>query len=122
MNENNTNCPKKNKPNYSQKNKHEDLFINLWGSNGQTNYIKTSAWLTPRRLIEKNGDWDESLLKDQDGEFFARIGLSRKGIKYVPNVKCYYRKHVSGNNIASQLKKEHLISNLKAIELGTKKM
>lgn len=95
----------------------EDLLIRLWGGNGSTNFIQTNAWLTPRKLIEENGPWDESLQKDQDGEFFARISLNSKGIIYVPNIKNYYRKHISGKSISSQLNNEHLQSNLKACEL-----
>lgn len=95
----------------------EDLLIRLWGGNGPTNFIQTNAWLTPRRLIEENGPWDESLQKDQDGEFFARMSLNSKGIIHVPNIKNYYRKHISGKSISSQLNNEHLQSNLKACEL-----
>lgn len=95
----------------------EDLLIRLWGGNGRTNFIQTNAWLTPRKLIEENGPWDESLQKDQDGEFFARISLNSKGIIYVPVIKNYYRKHISGKSISSQLNNEHLQSNLKACEL-----
>ena len=102
-------------------NKPEELFINLWGGNDlQMNLIQTSAWLTPRDLIEKVGLWDESLAKDQDGEFFARVGLQSSGIVYVPEIKNYYRKHLSGKNIASQKNEVHLKSILKATDLKAK--
>ena len=98
--------------------KPEELFINLWGGNASPMHmIQTSAWLTPRALIEKAGLWNETLAKDQDGEFFARVGLQSSGIKYVPEIKNYYRKHTTGKNIASQKKEIHLDSILKATEL-----
>jgi glycosyltransferase involved in cell wall biosynthesis len=95
-----------------------DFFINLWGgTKKEPTMVQTSAWLTPRTLIEKNGTWNINLSKDQDGEFFARCGLNSKGIVYVPNIKNYYRKHISGNNIASQKKRQHIESNLLATQL-----
>ncbi|MDW5287873.1 glycosyltransferase family 2 protein [Formosa sp. PL04] len=98
-----------------------EFFINLWGGNAlPMHMIQTSAWLTPRLLIEKFGLWDETLSKDQDGEFFARIGLQSSGIVYVPEIKNYYRKHSSGKNIASQKKEIHLKSILKATDLKAK--
>ncbi|WP_434037649.1 glycosyltransferase family 2 protein [Formosa sp. 4Alg 33] len=96
----------------------EEFFINLWGGNNlPMHMIQTSAWLTPRNLIEKAGVWNEALAKDQDGEFFARVGLQSSGIIYVPDIINYYRKHNTGKNIASQKKEIHLKSILKATEL-----
>lgn len=99
----------------------EDLFIKLWGGlDSQMDMIQTSAWLTPRKLIEQAGPWNEQLAKDQDGEFFARVGLLSQGIVYVPEIKNYYRKHLKGNNIASQKQRKHIESNLLATELKSK--
>ncbi|WMI68450.1 glycosyltransferase [Mangrovimonas sp. YM274] len=96
----------------------EDLFIKLWGGlDSKMNMIQTSAWLTPRALIEEAGSWNEQLAKDQDGEFFARVGLQSKGIIYVPEAKNYYRKHIKGSNIASQKQRKHIKSNLLATDL-----
>ncbi|MGJ8548649.1 glycosyltransferase family 2 protein [Winogradskyella wichelsiae] len=98
--------------------KPEEFFINLWGGYAlPMHMIQTSAWLTPRALIEKVGFWNETLAKDQDGEFFARVGLQSSGIIYVPEVKNYYRKHSTGKNIASQKKEIHLNSIFKSTEL-----
>ncbi|QDO93693.1 glycosyltransferase family 2 protein [Formosa sediminum] len=101
--------------------KPEEFFINLWGGNTlPMHMVQTSAWLTPRNLINKFGLWNETLAKDQDGEFFARVGLHSSGIIYVPEIKNYYRKHNTGKNIASQKKDIHLKSILKATDLKAK--
>lgn len=98
--------------------KPENFFIKLWGGDKlPPNMVQTSAWLIPRSLIEKYGGWNEALVKDQDGEFFARIGLNSNGIIYVPEIKNYYRKHIQGTNIASQKEKKHIESNLHATKL-----
>lgn len=96
----------------------EELFIKLWGGlDANMNMIQTSAWLTPRALIEVAGPWNEQLAKDQDGEFFARVGLQSQGIIYVPESKNYYRKHIKGSNIAAQKQRKHIESNLMATDL-----
>ncbi|SDB65050.1 Glycosyl transferase family 2 [Flavobacteriaceae bacterium MAR_2010_188] len=98
--------------------KPEDLFINLWGGNHlPMHMITVSAWLSPRNLIESAGPWNEDLAKDQDGEFFARVGLNSSGIIYVPEVKFFYRKHLTGENIGSKKQRKHIESILMATEL-----
>jgi glycosyltransferase involved in cell wall biosynthesis len=52
------------------------------------------SWLVPRKIVVKAGLWNENLLINQDGEFFSRIILNARGIKYAPIPKVYYR---SGN-------------------------
>ncbi|WP_228850347.1 glycosyltransferase family 2 protein [Aegicerativicinus sediminis] len=95
--------------------KPSEFFIRLWGGYDlPPNMVQTSAWLSPRKLIEKYGLWDINLYRDQDGEFFARLGLNSNGIVFVPGIKNYYRKHIDGHNIASGRQKKHLESNLDA--------
>ncbi|MEH6535208.1 MAG: glycosyltransferase family 2 protein [Psychroserpens sp.] len=94
----------------------KDFLLNLYGSDGKThNMVGTSAWLTPKALIEKAGPWDETLSKDQDGEFFCRVVAAGTQVIYTPEVLNYYRKHIKGTNIANQRQKRHLESQLKAL-------
>ena len=51
-----------------------------------------APWLVSRRLTELAGPWDESLLLNQDGEYFFRVVASSDYIKFNPNAKSYYRK------------------------------
>ena len=94
----------------------ESFLLNLYGANGRPNMVQTSAWLTPRTLIELAGSWDENLSKDQDGEFFCRVVLKANQVIYVPKIINYYRKHVLGQNIANQKQRIHLESQLKALD------
>ena len=92
----------------------KSFLLNLYGANNLPNMIQTSAWLTPRGLITIAGPWDESLSKDQDGEFFCRVVAKADQVIYVPKVLNYYRKHILGQNIANQKQRKHLESQLKA--------
>jgi glycosyltransferase involved in cell wall biosynthesis len=66
-------------------------LIDSWNGKGMG---QTSIWLTHRILIEKAGKWNEKLLLNQDGEFFLRVLLKAKAIKFCEEAKVYYR---SGN-------------------------
>ncbi|WP_162558661.1 glycosyltransferase family 2 protein [Robertkochia solimangrovi] len=79
----------------------DEFLLNLYGAEGNPHMIQTSAWLTPRALIEKAGPWDENLLRDQDGEFFCRVLSKAKGVQYVEGPVNYYRKYRLGSNITS---------------------
>ena len=57
-------------------------LIDSWNGNGMG---QTSIWLTHRSLIEKAGKWDENLLLNQDGEFFSRVLLNAKTVKFCNN-------------------------------------
>ena len=94
----------------------EDFLLRLYGSDGIShNMVAISAWLTPRELIIKAGNWDESLTKDQDGEFFCRVVMGSSGIVYESRATNYYRKYTNGTNISSGNDKNHLLSQLKSI-------
>ncbi len=92
------------------------FLLNLFGANGTPGMVQTSAWLTDRGLIKIAGPWDETLSKDQDGEFFCRVVSRANQVVYVPNVLNYYRKHILGENIANQKQRTHLESQLRALE------
>ncbi|MEP6611841.1 MAG: glycosyltransferase [Mucilaginibacter sp.] len=63
--------------------------------------IQPNAWLTPAKLIGKAGLWNEALSLDDDGEFFCRILLASKGIKYVAEGANYYRKFNNQNSLSA---------------------
>ena len=54
-------------------------------------WMASHAWLTPRRLIDRAGNWDERLVLDEDGEFFCRLVSLCKAVKFVPEAEAYYR-------------------------------
>lgn len=93
----------------------EEFLLNLYGSNGVQNMVQTGAWLSPTALLNKVDHWDETLSKDQDGEYFCRVVTQAKQVIYVADAINYYRKHVKGSNIANQKQYKHLDSQLRAL-------
>ena len=74
--------------------------------------MQTACWLTPRHLIEKAGSWNESLKKNpnDDGEFFCRVLLNSKGIKFCEPAKVYYREHDNEKRVSKIVDREAIES------------
>jgi glycosyltransferase involved in cell wall biosynthesis len=58
---------------------------------GQHLHMQTATWLVSRTLSETAGAWDTRLLSDDDGEYFCRVILASKRIRFAPNAKVFYR-------------------------------
>lgn len=61
-----------------------------------------TCYMTPRRLIEAAGPWDEKILVNQDGEFFFRVLLNAKRVVYSDKGALFYRS--SDHNSTSRKK------------------
>jgi glycosyltransferase involved in cell wall biosynthesis len=88
------------------------FLIELWGG---TESVPTVFWLLPRALIEKADPWDETLLKNQDGEFFARVLLNAERVIFVEESIAYYRKGHDGT-ITRRRSREAEISILRSYD------
>ncbi len=74
-----------------------------------------AAWLSPRRLIDRAGPWDESLSLDDDGEYFTRLVLLSEGVSYCDAAVSFYRSQLAGS--LSGLKSERAWdSSLRSLE------
>jgi len=87
-----------------------DFLVRLFGGYGKRWMVQTSAWLTPKNIIDNISPWNEQLLLDQDGEYFTKAVLASKGIRKTEGTN-YYRRFVRGHNISE---KAHKYKNLKS--------
>ncbi len=76
-----------------------DWLLQSWNNQEM---MQPGAWLTHRKLIEKAGNWDESLIINQDGEFFLRVLMNCQRIIFEKKGKVFYR--IPGVNNVSQQK------------------
>jgi len=94
-----------------------DWLVDSWTDNGMA---ANSCWLTPRKLIEQAGKWDESLQINQDGDFFAKVLINAKAIKFSENGIIYYRSNLSESvtqkDKKSRVKAESLLKSYKNYE------
>src|ERR1700693_2287513 len=57
----------------------------------QNLYMQTATWLVSRGLTNAAGPWDLRLMGDDDGEYFCRVLLASKGVRFVSDSKVFYR-------------------------------
>lgn len=69
-------------------------------------FVTSHSWLVPKRIIEKTGFWNETLIKNQDGEYFIRIINNTEKIKFAADTDVYYRKGVPSSITASNTKEK----------------
>jgi glycosyltransferase involved in cell wall biosynthesis len=50
-----------------------------------------AAWLVSRELTALAGQWDERIIKNQDGEYFCRVVACSELVRFHPKSICYYR-------------------------------
>ncbi len=83
-----------------------DFLIKLYGADligpNYGGMIGVHSWLSPKHVLDKAGAWNEKLTVDDDGEFFCRVILASKGIKYSNEAKTYYRKHEHAGSLSAQ--------------------
>src|SRR6202040_2446187 len=78
--------------------------------------MQPATWLTSRELAAAAGPWDTRLLSDDDGEYFCRVLLASKGVRFVAETGVYYRVTASGRLSAigrSDRKKDALLIGMK---------
>lgn len=63
-----------------------------------------AGWLGTRKLFQRIAPWDESLLINQDGEYFTRAIAASAGVIFEPESRVYYRSSMPGS--VSQFKPE----------------
>ena len=57
---------------------------NLW--------MAIESWLVSRRLTDMAGPWNESLSRDNDGEYFCRVIFNVSKINFIPESRCLCRR------------------------------
>jgi glycosyltransferase involved in cell wall biosynthesis len=64
-------------------------------------HMQTATWLVSRQLTAAAGPWNTKLLGDDDGEYFSRVVLASRGVRFSADSKVFYR--VVGTNRLSYI-------------------
>jgi glycosyltransferase involved in cell wall biosynthesis len=64
-------------------------------------HMQTATWLVSRTLTEAAGPWNTSLLSDDDGEYFSRVVLASRGVRFTSDAQVFYR--IVGTNRLSHI-------------------
>ncbi len=101
-----------------------DFLLKLYAGDetipGYGGMIQPNAWLTPRKLIEKAGKWNEFRCPDDDGEYFCRVILVSKGVRFSYSGFNYYRQYFNSTSLSAQKSKEAFESIYQATNLKYK--
>jgi glycosyltransferase involved in cell wall biosynthesis len=73
-----------------------ETLLNQFGK-----HITTGAWLLPVKLVKSTYGWDNRAGLNDDGEYFMRIILNAKGIKFCKGAIFYFRRDVP-NSLSKQ--------------------
>jgi glycosyltransferase involved in cell wall biosynthesis len=71
-----------------------NLLIDMWTFGG---FVAAHAWLVPRALVDKAGQWDERLTGDDDGDFFGRLLARADAVHFVGSTHVLYRDPPEGS-------------------------
>lgn len=72
-----------------------DWLASEWA--GGAPMTQCAMFLIPRRVLLETGGWDERLSLINDFEFFARVLLKARWLRFVPNARLYYRSGLAGS-------------------------
>jgi glycosyltransferase involved in cell wall biosynthesis len=65
-----------------------EWLLRKWEGN---DHMQTATWLVSRELTNAVGPWNPQLMGDDDGEYFCRVLLAGRGVRFVPDAKVFYR-------------------------------
>ena len=54
-------------------------------------HMQTATWLVSRELSTDAGPWNTELLGDDDGEYFARVVLGSRSVRFARDAEVFYR-------------------------------
>ena len=74
-----------------------------------------ACWLMSRSIAEKAGLWDDSLLVNQDGEYFARVIASSHRVLFQDDVEVFYRREGGGVSKFSPEKADSLYRSVESM-------
>lgn len=89
-----------------------DLIIESWQ---YFSGFVVHSWLWSKELVIKTGNWNESLSKNEDGEYFSRILSLAKKVKFCDNTCVYYRHNAS--SMSNTISERKQIDQLKSVRL-----
>lgn len=96
----------------------DSLWASLSVSDWLFNKMRDNAWAPPevwlvsRAISEKAGPWDESLKRDNDGEYLCRVLFASKRTEFVEESKIFYRQAVGGSISADNNMSESKLDSL----------
>lgn len=81
------------------------------------NMMQCALWLIPRNVLNRSGLWNEKLSLINDFDFFIRVLLSSKEIRFAKNAILYYRSGLN-SSLSNQKSRNAYLSAFNSINFG----
>jgi glycosyltransferase involved in cell wall biosynthesis len=94
-------------------------LVRAWTAGG--GMTQCGVFLIPRLVLARSGLWNESLTLIDDFEFFARVLLSSKGVRFARGATLYYRSGLPGS-VSSSRSRVAIESAHASIQLATERL
>jgi Glycosyltransferases involved in cell wall biogenesis len=65
-----------------------EWLVRKWEHNA---HMQTATWLVSRELTDAAGPWNGQLLNNDDGEYFCRVLVASRAVRFVADAKVFYR-------------------------------
>lgn len=85
------------------------------------NMMQCGLWLIPREILNKSGLWDERLSLINDFDFFIRVLLAAKEVKFTFNAVLYYRSGIN-TSLSGQKSRKAYESAFLSAQLGIQQL
>lgn len=95
-----------------------DWLIDCWK---KREMMPLHSWLVPRNIADQAGIWNENLSLNDDGEYFCRVILASKGIKFCNGARSHYRSGMI-NSLSRQRSHQAFSSYYQSIQLSTQRL
>jgi glycosyltransferase involved in cell wall biosynthesis len=93
-----------------------DWLVRAWEGH---HMMHPAAWLVPRAISERAGQWNESLSLDDDGEYFSRVAVAASQIKFCPGARTFYR-FGHTNSLSQKNDRAAWESKFRSVDLSTR--
>lgn len=97
------------------------FLLRLMGSDGVPAMVQPNAYLLPKEIADKIGDWNIGISPspDEDGEYFARALLAAENVYFTEGIN-YYRKLSDQKSLSQVHSYQRALNLLKTVELKFK--
>lgn len=97
------------------------FLLRLMGGDGVPAMVQPNAYLLPKEIADKIGDWNVSISPspDEDGEYFARALLAAENVYFTEGIN-YYRKLSDQKSLSQVHSYQRALNLLKTVELKFK--
>lgn len=97
------------------------FLLRLLGSDGCSGMVQPNAYLLPKEIVDKIGNWniDISPSPDEDGEYFARALLASNRVCYTKGIN-YYRKLPDQKSLSQVHTYKRALNLLRSVDLKFK--